>query len=135
MQAKTQKLIAKLTKKWEEARSLQNTGISKREKYETSFTTVNGTFSWNNASLVLLADFVEGGGYEEYGSIVGLDREGRLMWEYQSHCSCYDFGDSTSMNGELNKDILEKKQWELSQVPENWEEKIQESIEKLLAAL
>lgn len=135
MNEKTQSLIDQLLKRWDDARSLQNRDAGKRDDWDKSFKTVNGGFSWNNSSLVLLADFVEGGSYEEYGSIVGLSKDGKIMWEYQSHCSCDGFYDSTACDGELNKEILEKKTFELEKIPVDWEEKIQDSIEILLKAL
>lgn len=138
MTQKTTNLIKKLLPKWEKARSLQNRDAATKRKnnYDSTFDTVNGTFSWNNSTLVLLANFIEGEGYEEYGSIVGLSKDGKLMWEYQSHCSCNDFGDSTCAGTELeHSHVLEKKKFELNSFPTDWEEKIQDSIEKLLNAL
>ena len=132
---KTDKLIKSLAKKWEAARSLQNKDAATRKRYEQSFTTANGSFSWNNSSLVMLADFVDVGGYEADGSIIGLSKDGRLMWEYQSHCSCNGFDDSASATELKHEHILEKKTFELRNLPVDWEERIQESIEQLLRAL
>ncbi len=137
MQEKTKNLISQLLPKWEEARSLQNRDIGKIDDYATQFSTINGTFSWNNSSLVMLADFVKGACYEEYGSIVGLSKDGKIMWEYQSHCSCNGFDNSSSADGEVRAEDLkpEKKKFELNSLPDDWEEKIQDSMQLLLNVL
>lgn len=135
MKKELENLIQELTGKWEEARSLQNRDCGKRTSYERSFDTVNGNFPWDNSSLVMLCNFVASDGYEEWGSIVGLSKDGKLMWEYQSHCSCNDFGDSNSAEELKHEHILEKKSFELQSVPIDYQEKIEDSIKKILAAI
>jgi hypothetical protein len=136
MQKKTQDLIEQLLPKWEQARSLQNIDVAKRDYGDTSFSTVNGSFSWNSPFMVMLCDFVSGGGYEESGSVVGLAKDGRLLWEYSSHCSCNGFDDS-EIEGNLliHEHVLEKKSYELESFPVDWEEQIQKSLETLINAL
>lgn len=136
MKEETLKLLESLKNNWRKARDIQNRDVLKRN-YGSEFTTVNGIFSWDIKNLVLLCDFVEGGGYEEYGSIVGLSEDGRLFWEYSSHCSCNEFVDSDAATSELSEGQLTdtKKSFELSSLPEDWETKIAESAKKLLEAL
>lgn len=136
MKEETLKLLEALKNNWRKARDVQNRDVLKRD-YETSFSTVNGSFSWDIKNLVLLCDFVEGASYSEYGSIVGLSEDGRLFWEYNSHCSCDGFGDSDGATSELSEEQLanSKKSFELSSLPEDWEVKVAESAKRLLEAL
>lgn len=135
MSEKTKELLGRLQGKWEEARSIQNVAAGKRS-YESQVEAPNGAFSWNNTAMVMLLDLVDGGGYEESGSIIGLTKDGRLMWEYQSHCSCNGFEENTSgCSGELPENPLSTKSFELREVPPDWEERLQASIEKLLSVV
>lgn len=136
MKEETLKLLEDLKNNWRKARDIQNRDVLKRD-YGSGFTTVNGVFSWDIKNLVLLCDFVEGDSYEEYGSIVGLSEDGRLFWEYDSHCSCNEFGDSDAATSELSESQLTNtlKTFELESIPEDWENKIAESARKLLEVL
>lgn len=136
LKPETKEVLERLTANWQKARDIQNRAVLGRKSiYDTIVETVNGTFSWNNQSMVMLCDFIDGGGYESYGSIVGLRNDGVLVWEYQSHCSCNDFGDSTQANELLIEDTLSKKSCELNSIPDDWEDKIYASAKKLLEAI
>ncbi len=136
MKEKTQKLINRLVKKWDMARSFQNTELAKRIDIFDEYETILGTFPWNNEKLVMLFCEVGGGSYYGVATLIGLTREGKLVWEYQSHCSCNSFEDSSYEGTELKHEhILEKKTYELNSLPVDWEEQIQNNIEKLLKAL
>lgn len=136
MTEKTIKILNELHRRWDEARSLQNKAAASRKVYESTLEAANGLFSWNNTSMVMLLDLVDGGCYEEHGSIIGLAKDGRLMWEFQSHCSCNKFSENTSgFTGELPDNPITTKSLEIDRMPEDWEEKIQASALKLLDAL
>jgi len=90
--------------------------------------------SWDNPNILWLLSCVDGCGYEEYGSQIGVTKDARLVWEYQSHCSCDDFGDSTGHgDGELCLGCDEKpKSYELSQLPDDWEKILKVNLEEIL---
>jgi len=136
MKEKTKQLLEQLIDKWEDARSFQNRELAKRENSWDNYETILGSFPWNNERLVMLFCEEDGGGYEGSATLIGLTKEGKLVWEYQSHCSCNDFEDSSYEGTELKHEhILEKKEYELNLLPIDWEEKLQDNIQKLLNAL
>lgn len=126
LKKETQKLVNKIVKNWE---VLKNKEKLKKQNYGSEFTSVIGILYWDNPNcLWVLATQNE----EDYlGSQIqlGLTKEGKIVWEYQSHCSCTDYENS---HGHLPELDLSKKSFELDKIPLDWENKIQENIKKIL---
>lgn len=129
----TQQLIKKVCKNWDKykAKEVKDGGYG-----STEVKTLNGTTtSWDNENLLWLMVNIDGGGYEESGNQVGLTKDGKIVWEYQSHCSCDGFADSASTHGdgELCLGCDEKpKSYELSNLPKDWEEIINKNLTEIL---
>lgn len=130
---KIQELISKVCKKWDYYKSKEE----KTDNYgTTTVKTLNGyTTSWDNSNLLWLMVNIEGSFYEEWGNQVGLTKNGKIVWEYQSHCSCDDFGDTSSTHGdgELCLGCDEKpKSYELLELPKDWEKIVKANLEEIL---
>ena len=129
MITKTEGLIKKVVKKFDE---LKRTQVLKKEEYGSSFISVIGEFHWNNPDLLFVFTTNNEEDYEGSQTQVGISRDGKLYWEYQSHCSCDDYEDSKGLEKEFPpKD--EKHSYELEGIPLDWEERIQKNIKLLLA--
>lgn len=133
---KIEELIKKVCAKWDYYKSKE---VTEREgdKYNASeVRTMNGHLtSWDNPNLLWLMVNVDGGGYEEYGNQVGLTKDGDLVWEYQSHCSCNGFADTKSPHGDgtlcLGCDGGPKN-FKLNSLPDEWEKIIKANLEQIL---
>lgn len=126
LQKQTQDSINKLIENWDYIKSKY---IFKKEDYGSGRDTAVGKLWWDNPKLifVLITDNEES--YEGSQAQIGITKDGKIRWEYQSHCSCNDYEDS---NGE-GKDLdLTKKDYELNEIPLDWENQIQINIAKLL---
>lgn len=98
--------------------------------------TAIGTMQWDNPDLawVLLAG--QENDYDGSHAQVGVSSDGRLMFEFQSHCSCNGYGDTHGLG--YSKELepaLETNSWEISHIPEDWQEQIIQNVEKLLAVI
>ena len=131
MHKDTEKLISKLTKNWESVKSHQ---VLKKEEYGSGRETVIGKLWWDNPDLIFVLVTDQEEGYNGSQAQVGITKDGRIRWEYQSHCSCNDYEDSM---GDGDGDFvpeLSKKSYELKGIPLDWEAQIRTNIEKLLEA-
>lgn len=130
------KLIARVCKKWDLYKSKEKGQKPYNTSDYTEVKTLNGyTTSWENPNLLWLLVNIEGGGYEASGNQVGLTKDGKLVWEYQSHCSCDSFEDSKAPHGdgELCLGCEEKpKSYELNNLPNDWEKIIKVNLEEIL---
>lgn len=135
MEEEIKNLIKKVCEKWDFYKS-KEVGEKPYESSDyTAVTTLNGyTTAWDNPNILWLLVNVEGSGYEEYGNQVGLTKDGKIVWEYQSHCSCNGFGDSAGHgDGELCLGCEEKpKRYELNNLPKDWEKIIKVNLEQIL---
>ncbi len=126
-------LIKKVCKKWDFYKSKE---VGEKESYahNTNVKTLNGyNTEWDNPNLLWLLAFSEGGGYDGSGLQVGPSKEGKLYWEYQSHCSCDGFSDSSGHSNELCLGCSEKpKSYELFTLPEDWEKIVKVNLEQIL---
>lgn len=129
-------LKKKVCKKWDFYKSKEQIIETGNDWGGSEVKTLNGyTTSWNNPNLLWLLVNVDGSGYEESGNQVGINKDGKIVWEYQSHCSCNSFGDTSNPHGdgELCLGCEEKpKSYELSQLPEDWEKIIKVNLEEIL---
>ena len=130
----TQSIIDEVLKNWGNYKT-QEEDVSEpyAEEYTRKKTVWGGITEWDNPNVLWLLLEHENGGYDGSGNQVGLTREGKIVWEYQSHCSCYGFQDSKQHDGELclgcDKD---PKRYELNMVPEQWEAIIRYNMEVIL---
>lgn len=127
----TQKSVKKLVRNWERVRAYFSQ-LPKKEDWLNDRESVIGHLWWDNPDLVwvLITDKEES--YEGSQAQIGITKDGRIMWEYQSHCSCNSYEDSTGEgNGEFLPE-LSKKSYELNGIPYDWEHQIRENITKLL---
>jgi len=123
----TKELITELVNNWDKVKS---TMFLRKIDYGSGKETRIGNLWWDNADLifVLVTDMEEG--YEGSQAQIGISKEGGIRWEYQSHCSCNDYEDSSGLGNEFD---LTKKGYELNAIPLDWEEQIRNNIKKLLA--
>lgn len=126
---KTQKAIDKAVESWEEIKT-KHFPFDKKSEYGSEFDSVIGDIYWNNPNVIWVFATTNEEGYEGSQTQVGLTKDGKLVWEYQSHCSCNGYEDSEQIPDEFLKADL--KRYELNDVPLDWEDKIRENIEILL---
>lgn len=130
MNDKTTKLISKLIKNWDTIKANQ---ILKKEDYGSGRDTVIGKLWWDNPDLIFVLVTDQEEFYGGSQAQIGINKEGGVRWEYQSHCSCNDYEDSSGTGQDFIADIgLTKKSYELNGIPLDWEIQIQNNIEKLL---
>ena len=117
-----QKLVSKVAENFDKAKALEDAHKEYEWREATEVMTIFGdTMCWDNPNLVWVFSSVEGGGYEEYGAQLGISRKGKLMYEYQSHCSCNDFGDSSGDGQGEVLPAITTKTYEVSSLPKDWE--------------
>lgn len=132
---KIKELVTKIIEKWDYYKSLEEP--DKREYSDsTTVKTINGyTAEFDNPNVLWLMIESEDGGYDGSSSQIGLNKNGKFIWEYQSHCSCYGFEDSDNPNGDgelaLDYDIT-KKTYELNHLNEDWKKIIKANLEEIL---
>lgn len=134
MKEEITKLVSKVCKKWDFYKSKE----IKTKPYDTSdyteVKTLNGyTTAWENPNILWLFVNIEHGHYEGSGVQVGLNKEGKFVWEFQSHCSCNFFSDSGGHGTELCVGCDDKpKSYELSYLPDDWAKIVKVNLEEIL---
>ena len=123
----TKELIAELVNNWDKVKTSM---VLKKEVYGAGTETRIGKLWWDNADLIFVLVTDEEEGYEGSQAQIGISKGGGIRWEYQSHCSCNGYEDSSGVGNEFN---LTKKSYELASIPLDWEEQIRNNIKKLLA--
>ncbi|MDQ3816094.1 MAG: hypothetical protein M3362_00200 [Acidobacteriota bacterium] len=135
MNEEIQGLIKEVIKNWDYYKSKEVKSKEFEFSDNTDVRTVFGdTTAWDNPNLLWLLASINDGGWEGYGSQVGLTKDGRIVWEYQSHCSCDGFGDTSGEgHGELHPGAeMSKKSWELNELPDDWEKIVKVNLELIL---
>lgn len=127
MNKQTQNLIDEVVKNWDSIKTKQ---VIKKEDYGSGFESPIGNIYWDNPKLIFVLVTNNQEDYEGSQTQIGITKERKLRWEYQSHCSCNGYEDSSDAGAEFPP--LEKKSYELDGVPLDWEEKIAENIKKIL---
>ena len=124
----TKELITELVSNWDKVKSSM---VLKQEDYGAGKETRIGKLWWDNTDLIFVLVTDKEEGYEGSQAQIGISKEGGIRWEYQSHCSCNDYEDSsgTGIGAEFD---LTKKSYELASIPLDWEEQIRNNIKKLL---
>lgn len=91
---------------------------------------------WNNPNLIWVYVSDNEEDYEGSQEQVGLDKDGVLRWEFQSHCSCnyYEDTDGLPVEFPLAQSMVEvtKKSFRLNDIPEDWESIVKENLKKIL---
>ncbi len=123
--------VKKLVAKWDKVKATQ---VIKKEEYGAGRETVIGKLHWDNPDLifVLVTDREEG--YEGSQAQIGITKDGKVRWEYQSHCSCNSYEDSTGIGQEFDPK-LSRKDYQLSEIPLDWDTIIKENIIKMLTCI
>lgn len=129
LQKETSDYIATLLERWDEIKS-KTIPKGEQSSYSSEFDGVLGHIWWDNPNILWLLITENEEGYEGSQTQIGLTKDGRIMWEYQSHCSCNGYENSHEHGEELD---WSKKTYELNSIPQDWEVKIQENAKKLLA--
>lgn len=129
----TKEMIAKVCENW----AMYKAKETKTDDYGTTLVkTLNGyTTAWENPNLLWLLVEIEDGSYDGSGCQVGLSKEGKLVWEYQSHCSCNGFEDTDGTNGHGELCLgcaKDKKSYALNMLPDEWEKIIKVNLEEIL---
>lgn len=122
----TQAAIKKILPKWEK---IQRAFFNPPENSWDDIKTPIGNLYWLNPNILFLVTTNNEEGYDGRQTQIGLSKDGRIMWEYQSHCSCNGYELSHEHGEELE---VTKKTYELESVPLDWENQIRENINKLL---
>ncbi len=127
-------LVSKVCAKWDFYKSKEE--IIHEGTYSGSeVKTLNGyTTCWNNPKILWLLIHSEDGSYDGSGEQIGLTIDGKFVWEYQSHCSCNGFEDSSGNgDGELALDFdTTKKSYELRNLPDDWKKIVKFNLEEIL---
>lgn len=125
----TKSYIAKAVNNWENIKK-KHFPFEKKGDYSAEFDSSIGHIHWNNPNVIWVLSTMNEEGYEGSQTQIGLTKDGKLVWEYQSHCSCNSYEDSTQIPAEFLKSDL--KSYELNSLPIDWEDKIRENIKILL---
>lgn len=133
MEKEIKDLVIEVCKKWDYYKSKE---IKRTEFGVTCVTTLTGKeTAWDNPNILWLISEIENGCYDGSGCQVGLTKEGQFVWEFQSHCSCNDFQDSSGKYGDgllaIDKDLT-KKSYELSRIPDDWAKLVLVDLENIL---
>jgi hypothetical protein len=88
-------------------------------------------FHWNNPNLLWLFATQDEEDYEGSQTQIGLARDGKLKWEFQSHCSCNDYEDSSELGVDFPPTTM--KSYELRTIPIDWEAEIEKNLKIILA--
>ena len=136
MKQSTNNLINKALRNWDMLKVAQ---AVEKEEYSSvsSGDSPVGKIQWENPLLlwILVTGDDNEDSYSGSTTQVGLSKDGRILWEYQSHCSCDGYENSDSLpDNDFPNDMLTKKSYELEMLPEDWEDKIAENIQKLFTA-
>lgn len=127
MNKETTKAIAKLVANWDKVKQKQ---VLKKEDYGSERETVIGKLWWDNPDLIFVLVTDQEEGYDSSQAQIGITRDGKIRWEYQSHCSCNSYEDSTGEQEDFLSELT-KKSYELNGIPLDWEKQIVDNIKKL----
>lgn len=129
LSTETKNLLSKVVRNWQ---SIRDQFVEKRKNSWDDHKSIIGTLWWDNPNLVwiLVTDAEEG--YEGSQSQVGVDKEGNLRWEFQSHCSCNSYRDSSDLPEQFTENTLKSFDFTFTKPPLDWENKMRENMEKML---
>ena len=133
LQLDTEKLIAKAVKNWDKLKRL---GVPKKESYSnyTITETPIGTTHWDNPNLLwLYITSSEEGYYEGSQSQIGLTKDGKLVYQFQSHCSYNSYEDNEDAGIPITADEIKSFNFTYK-IPKEWEAIIYFNLKKLLSS-
>lgn len=90
---------------------------------------------WDNPNLIwIYSTENEEEQYEGEQSQMGVAKDGSLRWEFQSHCSCNYYENTTELPEQFTKETL--KSFSISEtIPPAWEKEICENMTKILNSI
>lgn len=119
-------------KNWDALRVKQK---PKEDGYSRSIVkTPFGESHWDNPDLVWVYLTNNEEGYEASQTQLGVTRDGRVLYEYQSHCSCDGYEDSHGGDGCPMPDDTTKT-YRLKEIPNEWKVVVAQNVEKMLKYL
>lgn len=121
--------IEKAVKCWDEIKA-KHFPFEKKGEYNSGFDSAIGHIYWNNPNVIWVLVTQNEEEYVGSQTQIGLTKEGKLVWQYQSHCSCNGYEDTNNTPEEFVKEDL--KSYELNEIPLDWEYKIRDNIKTLL---
>lgn len=133
----TQDRIARVMNNWSQIRAECFKSKNTDDSYYGDPTTDSpiGELHWDNPNLVWVFFTNNLEGYEGSQTQIGLNADGKLMWEYQSHCSCNGYELSHGHGKDFLEEASKPKSYELEGIPLDWESQIRANCDKLLAAI
>lgn len=129
---KYEEALKKVAENWEKLKALE-VRQSPGSTYDFDTETPIGKAYWSNDNLVWVYLTNNEEDYEGSQTYLGVRRDGTLVYEYQSHCSCDGYA-NTHVDGCPMPDDTTKS-YELNAVPAEWQVIVAANVEKMLALL
>jgi len=132
LRSETKRLLARIVKDFENIKS-KHFAMEKREgQWSSEFDSIIGRVWWNNPHLVWILVSSKEEDYEGSQTQVGVDKDGNLRWEYQSHCSCNSYEDTSDLPPHFHEDSVKSFDFTYTLPPEAWELMMIDNMKKLL---
>lgn len=128
----TKDLLDKILSNWAKVRDYYFQA-SKKAEYGSEFESFIGQIFWDNPKIVWLYCTNNSEGYGGSQTQIGIKVDGKIVWEYQSHCSCNEYENSDGDGSDIPEDT--KKTYEFDEVPTDWEAAIRENARKIIKEL
>jgi len=126
----TQKLLVEVIKNWQ---AIRDKLIISEEKHSSEKKTAIGEIYWDNPNVVWVLATKNEESYEGSQTQIGVDKDGVLRWEYQSHCSCDGYEDTCNLPSEVTEKTL--KSFQLRELPLTWESELRDNMVMLLRSI
>lgn len=124
----TQELLSKIVENWDVIRA--KFVLTKGNKPWEADTLI-GNIGWDNPNLIWILSKEKEDGYEGSQFQIGVAKDGSLCWEYQSHCSCNGYEDTSELPEQFTEET--KKSFNFTNtVPPTWEKEMCENMTKIL---
>lgn len=127
----TRDLLDEVVKNWDKIKE-ENFPFKNSEEYCSEFESSIGKIWWNSPHLVWIFATNKEESYEGSQSQVGVTKEGKLMWQYQSHCSCNGYEDTTELGEQFTEKTLKEFDFTYTEPPLDWEVKMRNNMKLLL---
>lgn len=128
MTKKFDKLVSVIAKDWERFKKIQE-----NPKFQGDGPNELGIrVWWENSEMVWVFSTNNEEGYEGSQTMLGVTKEGKVYWSYQSHCSCNGYEAESDLTNSKQFTEPTEKIYELQTVPEDWEKAAIVTILKLI---
>lgn len=129
----TQELLAQVVNNWQ---SIKDKFIKSKEyEWSSEAESLIGHVWWDNPNLVWILVTNKEEGYDGSQSQIGVAKDGTLRWEYQSHCSCNGYEDTSELPEQFTQDTLKSFDFTYTEPPLSWEEEMRANMKTLLDSL